>query len=169
MDMDEQRGGQGERAFEELLRAGRLVAPERLPLAVARAAQHFGGRDVEMLLVDPGQDVLVLLAGREAPVRIEGSLPGRVFRHVDAQEVAVEGGHRLWLPLLDGVDRLGVLGLTFSALDDLTRSRAQQLAWLVAETLMSKSSYGDSLVQTARLGPMTLAACSGSSRREARN
>ena len=158
VDMDEERAGQGERAFEELLRLGRLVAPERLPLVAAGAARHLGGRDVEMLLVDHGQDVLVPLAGRDPPVRIDGSVAGRGFRQVALQQIAVEDGYRLWLPLLDGVDRLGVLGMTFSALDDLARARAQHFAALVAELLMSKSNYGDSLVQTARLRPMTLAA-----------
>jgi hypothetical protein len=156
--VDQQRARQGERAYEELLRLGRLAAPERLPVAAARAAQHLGARDVEMLLVDHGQDVLVPLAGRAPPVRIEGSVAGRAFRQVETQEVAVEGGHRLWLPLLDGVDRLGVLGLTFTALDDRTRVQAEHVAMLLADLLMSKSSYGDSLVQTARLRPMTLAA-----------
>jgi serine phosphatase RsbU (regulator of sigma subunit) len=157
-DVDVERAGQGELAFGELLRLGRLLAPERLPRAAASAAQHFGGRDVEMLLVDHGQDLLVPLARSVPPVRIDGSVAGRAFRQVEVQEIAVERGHRLWLPLLDGVDRLGVLGLTFTALDDLTRARAQHFAALLAEILVSKSNYGDALVQTARLRPMTLAA-----------
>jgi serine phosphatase RsbU (regulator of sigma subunit) len=148
----------GELAFSELLRLGRLLAPERLPEAAAAAAEHLGGRDVEMLLVDHGQEVLVPLASSEPPVRIDGSVAGRAFRQVDVQEVPVPGGQRLWLPLLDGVDRLGALGLTFGELDDLTRARAQRFAALAAEILLSKSTYGDALAQTARLRPMTLAA-----------
>src|SRR5215218_3584371 len=148
----------GELAFCELLRLGRLSAPERLPDAAAAAAKHFGGRDVEMLLVDHGQVVLVPFGFTEPPVRIEGSVAGRAFRQVDVQEISVPGGRRLWLPLLDGVDRLGVLGVTFSELDELTRLRADRFAALLAEILLSKSTYGDSLAQTARLRPMTLAA-----------
>jgi hypothetical protein len=148
----------GERAFWELLRLGRLLAPERLPEAVTAAAEHFGGRDVELLLVDHGQELLVPLAASEPPVRIDGSVAGRAFRQVGIQEIAVPGGRRLWLPLLDGLDRLGALGLTFDELDDLTRTRADRFAALLAEILVSKSTYGDSLVQTARLRPMTLAA-----------
>ena len=150
--------GKGELAFWELLRLGRLWAPERLREAAASAAKHFGGRDVEVLLVDHGQEVLVPLAASAPPIRIEGSVAGRAFRRVEVQEIRVPGGQRLWLPLLDGVDRLGALGLTFTELDDLTRGRAQQFAALLSEILLSKSSYGDSLVQTARLRPMTLAA-----------
>ena len=150
--------GTGELAFWELLRLGRLWAPERLRDAAASAAKHFGGRDVEVLLVDHGQEVLVPLAASAPPTRIEGSVAGRAFRRVEVQEIRVPGGQRLWLPLLDGVDRLGALGLTFTDLDDLTRGRAQQFAALLSEILLSKSSYGDSLVQTARLRPMTLAA-----------
>jgi serine phosphatase RsbU (regulator of sigma subunit) len=150
--------GQGELAFWELLRASRLAAPERLPEAAAGAAEKFGGRDLEMLLVDHGQEVLVPLGGDGPPVRIEGSVAGRAFRQVESQEIAVEGGRRLWLPMLDGVDRLGVLGLTFSRLDELLHARAVHFAALLSEMLLSKANYGDALVRTARLQPMTLAA-----------
>jgi len=126
----------GELAFCELLRLGRLSAPERLPDAAAAAAKHFGGRDVEMLLVDHGQVVLVPFGFAEPPVRIEGSVAGRAFCQVDVQEISVPGGRRLWLPLLDGVDRLGVLGVTFSELDELTRLRADRFAALLAEILL---------------------------------
>jgi hypothetical protein len=80
---DETRGLEaGELAFGELLGLGRLSAPERLPDAAAAAAKHFGGRDVEMLLVDHGQVVLVPFGFAEPPVRIEGSVAGRAFRQV---------------------------------------------------------------------------------------
>jgi hypothetical protein len=151
-------GAQGELAFWELMRLSRLRAPERLPEAAADAAAHFGGQDLELLLVDHGQEVLVALGGSDPPVRIDASVAGRAFRHVETLEIAVEQGTRLWLPLLDSVDRLGVLGLTFGSLDDPTRARAERFAALLAETLMSKANYGDTLVRTARLRPMTLAA-----------
>jgi stage II sporulation SpoE-like protein len=150
--------GPGELAFWELSRLSRLAAPERLPEIAAGAAEHFGGRDLEMLLVDHGQEVLVPLGGAGGPFRIEGSVAGRAFRHVEVQEIAVEGGTRLWLPLLDGVDRLGAIGLTFSRLDDATRARAEHFTGLLGEMLMSKANYGDSVVRSARLRPMTLAA-----------
>ncbi len=150
--------GPGESALWELLSLGRLLAPERLPEVAATAVERFGGRDVELLLVDHGQELLVQLGGSEPPVRIDGSVAGRAFRQVGVQEIPVPDGRRLWLPLLDGVDRLGVLGLTFSEPDELTRTRALKFAALLAEILVSKSTYGDSLVRTARLRPMTLAA-----------
>ena len=111
-----------------------------------------------MRVVDHGQELLVSLAASDPPVRIDGSLPGRAFRQMEVQEVAVEDGRRLWIPLLDGVDRLGALGVTLSEPDEVTRTRAQRFAGLFAELLVSKSTYGDVLVQTARLRPMTLAA-----------
>jgi Stage II sporulation protein E (SpoIIE) len=148
----------GELAFAQLLHLGRLLAPERLPEAAASAARHLGGWDAEVWLVDHGQEVLVSLGAAEPPIRIEGSVAGRAFRQVEVQEVRVEDGQRLWIPLLDGVDRLGSLGLTFRGVDDRTREGAKQFAGLLAELLVSKSTYGDVLVQTARLRPMTLPA-----------
>src|SRR3712207_9595986 len=41
--------------------------------------------------------------------RSDGSLPGRVFQTVRPLPSDAEGLHRLWLPLMDGHDRVGVL------------------------------------------------------------
>jgi hypothetical protein len=58
--------------------------------------------------------------------------------------VNTESGRRLWLPLLDGAERLGVLGLTLPRVDDPLRKRCSWLATLIAEMLMSKDQYTDS-------------------------
>jgi hypothetical protein len=56
------------------------------------------------------------------------------------QEADSEAGRRLWLPLLDGAERLGVLGLTLPSVDDVLRERCSWLATLVAEMILSRTS-----------------------------
>jgi len=142
-----------------LLDGAHLVPPDALPALVADAAAELGAHDVELLLIDHGQSALVPFgAVPGAPLSVDGTVAGRAYRQVEPQEVALEGEHRLWLPLLDGLDRLGVIGLTFPAVDDLTRRRAHGFAALAAELLITKGLYGDAPTRTARLERMHLPA-----------
>jgi serine phosphatase RsbU (regulator of sigma subunit) len=71
---------------------------------------------------------------------------------------------RVWLPLLDGTERLGVLALTVdaAAAAELAHGRLglqlRRLASLVGELLMTKTMYGDTIVRLRRRAAMGLAA-----------
>jgi serine phosphatase RsbU (regulator of sigma subunit) len=74
----------------------------------------------------------------------------------------------LWLPLLDGSERLGVLAVTLSTValndsdDDPTRApvakRLRGFASLAGELIMTKTLYGDTIVRLRRRAEMGLAA-----------
>ncbi len=68
-----------------------------------------------MYLVDHEQYVLVPLPQQlhtdPEPLSVEGSLAGRCFRQVELQNA--DDGRRVWVPLLNGLERLGVLELGF--------------------------------------------------------
>jgi len=147
----------GERALSELLLRAHLAPPDALPGLIADAARGLGGRDVVVLLIDHAQGTLVPFGPGE-PLDVEGTVAGRAYRHVEAQEVPAGDARRLWLPLVDGIERVGVMGATFDALDDRTRWRAARFAALAAEVVITKSLYGDARARTARLEPMQLAA-----------
>jgi hypothetical protein len=91
-------------------------------------------------------------------VGVDGTVPGRAFRLLQIQEMQTADGTRLWAPVLDGVDRLGVLGVTMSAPDALARRRLTQLAGVTAYLLAVKATTGDTLTRVARREPMSLAA-----------
>lgn len=65
-----------------------------------------------------------------------------------------------WLPLLDGTEPLGVLGVTLpgSALDEPAQRRLQRFASAVTEVVITETFYGDNLVRGRRTNPTTLAA-----------
>jgi serine phosphatase RsbU (regulator of sigma subunit) len=67
----------------------------------------------------------------------------------------------VWLPLLDGVERLGVLEVVVPGAEPLPEdeiARLGQLAHLSAELVLSNSQYTDSYEWVRRRNPMTLPA-----------
>jgi hypothetical protein len=127
---------------------------------VRRAGKAVNAADVAIYLVDYEQMLLVPVpdgTGR-APLAIDTTLAGRAFAAIAVQEADLESGRRLWLPLLDGAERLGVLGLTLPSVDDPSRERCRWLATLVAELLVAKDQYTDTYSMVRRRQAMSLAA-----------
>jgi hypothetical protein len=143
-----------------LLEASHDLAPDDLVAAVTRAGRALNAEDVAIYLVDYEQTLLVPLPDGtdRTPLAIDTTLAGRAFAAIAVQEAPTESGRRLWLPLLDGAERLGVLGLTLPSVDDALRARCGWLATLVAELLMTKGQYTDSYFLARRRQPMGLAA-----------
>ena len=151
---------QGLEVLGHLLEASHDLAPDDLVAAVARAGRALRAEDVAIYLADYEQTLLVPLPDGtdRTPLEIDTTLAGRAFATIAAQEADSEVGRRLWLPLLDGAERLGVLGLTLPSVDDVLRKRCSWLATLLAELLMTKGQYTDSYFLTRRRQPMSLAA-----------
>ena len=154
----------GERLLLEVTAASHAIEPDRVEDLARHAAGSIGGRDCEIYLVDAGQESLVRSRCGEpdrSSFSIDGTLPGRAFRDVTIVATTPENdaaGRRLWAPLLDGVDRFGVIGVTFDEDSDWTRRHLAALAALMAGVLLSKSALTDCIVRSARLRPMDLAA-----------
>jgi hypothetical protein len=147
-------------ALGHLLDASHDLAPDELVAAVARVGQSLDAENVAIYLVDYEQTVLVPLADATdgTPLEIDATLAGRAFAAIAIQEADTESGRRLWLPLLDGEERLGVLCLTLPRVDHALRKRCSWLATLVAELLVTKGQYTDSYFLTRRRQSMSLAA-----------
>jgi serine/threonine protein phosphatase PrpC len=150
-------------AVHELLRRTHLTSPSDLGATIVQQAEVLGGSDVEVYLVDYGQSVLVALAPAQAPpLTVAGTVAGRAFSTTKAltSDSDSPAHRRLWMPLLDGTERLGVLGLTVaeSALDETLLATIERFAHLVAILLVSKSAYGDAFENVRRRQSMTIAA-----------
>lgn len=156
--------------FMALLEHTHLSAPGDIARVVAHDASIAGATDTVMYLVDYEQHELVplpvapgasLVADRLA---VQGTVAGRCFTATEVMDVTCDepGRRRLWLPLLDGTDRLGVLTLTVTAVDDVVPEQAlavwERLAHLVAQLVVSKSLYGDTFERFRRSQPMSIAA-----------
>ena len=154
-------------ALDTVLRGAHLMAPDALPELAAEGAAHLGAESTVLWLVDYEQTALVPLVGPRAGVGahqlVDRSVAGRAFRGVEPIEVDAEGGRRrLWVPLLDGVERLGVMEVVVPhrgqpLAHDLHRVLAE-FAHLVAELLVSNSAYTDHYEWFRRRAPMALPA-----------
>ena len=154
--------GFGERLLGVLLDRAHEMPPQLIAPLVAEEVARVGGRDVSILLQDYGQVLLVPLPGRGLVVGeselIAESHAGQAFLRATAIEVAQAEGVRMYLPLLDGSDQVGVMVLTLDAVDDDDRRLLRRLAGLVADILVTKHSYTDQFFLARRCEPMSVAA-----------
>jgi len=93
-------------------------------------------------------------------VSVAGTVAGRAFTSTTILKTPLEaGGHRLWLPLLDGTERLGTLAMSFAVeeISEQTMEACERYAHLVALLVASKSMYGDVFEVARRRKPMTIA------------
>jgi hypothetical protein len=134
-----------------LLEGTELAPPERLAEAAEAAGAALGVR-VTVYLADYDQRALHPLPRQGAPdvpgVGIDTTLPGRVFQQV--RTLPAEGREpRLWVPLLDGAERLGVLAVDVTDATDLydpgLRTQCRWLAILLGHLVTLVDQYGDGL------------------------
>jgi hypothetical protein len=151
-------------ALRRLLRQSHHARPEDLPEMAMRAAPMVDATALVIYLVDHQQRVLVPLVGGSSPRReliaIDGTLPGRAFSMVTSCAGEGEaGGFRLWVPLLNGSERMGVLEVVADApLSDQAADDCVSVASLLAELTVTRSFYSDTVERTRRREPMRLAA-----------
>jgi serine phosphatase RsbU (regulator of sigma subunit) len=160
-----------ESALDALLQASHLMAPHQLPELVAEHAAYLGAEEAIVYLVDLQQRVLVPFVGPAGPdlteilepLPVDSTLAGRAYQYVEVHTQPVEGGAvRVWLPLLDGIQRLGVLAVRLRGHDQRRDqhilARLRRFTSLIAQLMVTKSFYGDSIARTRRRGEMGLAA-----------
>jgi hypothetical protein len=147
----------------DLLAASHLAIPDDLPMLIVQHAKALGADDAGLYLVDYEQRNLMPVPSLDGSVRdgvvIDTTLAGRCYRTLDMQQSTGEDGRvRIWVPVLDGVERLGVLEFDF---DEHGRPGMEELAafaGLVAEIVMAKQAYGDLFERVRRRKPMSVAA-----------
>lgn len=160
-----------ELAFDLLLRGATLDAQHELPQRVASAAALLGAADCLIYLADLQQTTLAPFLEHSAVasvtaerLRIDGTVAGRSFQNVEVLTQALGGESvRVWLPLVNGTERLGVLAATLrkdqvAGLDGLFGLRLRRFAAVVAQLLTTKTMFGDSIVRLRRSSTMGLAA-----------
>jgi hypothetical protein len=147
-------------ALGDLALASFGMYADDLASAASRAAATLGG-EATMLLVDLDQVVLRSLddpAVADLPVETPGPGPALAYREervvVDVDSAG--GGRRLWVPLKDSAERVGVLAVRDGG--DVPDDEWLALASFLGELVVSKSAYGDAITLRRRTRPVSLAA-----------
>ncbi|MBA3267167.1 MAG: serine/threonine-protein phosphatase [Acidimicrobiia bacterium] len=149
----------------DLLRRSSLTPPDLLAADIAAALQGFGGHHLVLYVVDYEQETLQpvslgsdLLAEAPKGVRVESTMAGRAFQTQEVLTAPVDDGWRVWVPVRERAERLGVLELGFSSIDDELLTLTADLGLLVAHLIHSAGRYTDAIELRRRLRPMNLAA-----------
>ena len=155
-----------DRAIARVLDAAHEAPPHRLPEVVADGAALLGATSSRLWLSDAQRRLLVHLTTDPEPdtLPIEGSAGGRAYALAANVEIdRDDGGHHLWVPLIDGVDRVGVLELDLPAdghdeVAEPLRNAIRHLASIAAAEVVTRGQYTDQFIATRRRRPMTVAA-----------
>jgi sigma-B regulation protein RsbU (phosphoserine phosphatase) len=129
--------------------------PHRLGTAVMAAASQLDAAEIVIYLVDYAQTTLTPLGGPGVPhreaVSIDGTLAGRAYTATQAYETS----RQIWLPMLDGAHRLGVVEVV--PRDNANRAIFAALAALLGQLVSTRRWYGDAIEHTRRRLPMQVA------------
>ncbi|MFE5632962.1 PP2C family protein-serine/threonine phosphatase [Streptomyces sp. NPDC056463] len=149
-----------EDVLADLLSRSQLLSVRELAGLVDDAGRHMGLQGTAMYVADLQQIRLIALpqpgAARQENLDIDTSLAGLAYRTQQVQR-SRDGG-TAWLPMIDGIERLGVLMVTAPSLGDALLRRSETLAGVVALLVVSKSSHSDLLVEVERMRAMTVQA-----------
>ena len=121
----------------DALRQAQLADPAAIPEIVLRVATDLGASDVVVYLVDFAQSTLEPLPDRSAHADLpatEGvatTLAGRAFTDQTPQVVERDAGWRVFVPIVEGSDRTGVLALTVPEVDDGVLGQCEELGLFV--------------------------------------
>lgn len=152
-------------ALVDLLRASHHAPPDRLASLSAVAGRQLG-LEVVLYLVDHDQSRLVPVPGPESAQRdavtIDGTVAGQAFQRAETTGSSADGAPRLWVPVLDGLERLGVLDVqlddVLDAADPDLREQCEALATLLGHLVLTSGARGDALDAVRRRMPRTAAA-----------
>ncbi|MEU2061295.1 PP2C family protein-serine/threonine phosphatase [Streptomyces sp. NPDC013455] len=157
------------RALTGLMMASHVVTLEELPRMVAECAEAVGLYDVSFFLVDLQGRVLREVTGGGldaglggAELAVDSTLAGLAYQRVDLvaepDRPAARARCRWWIPVTDGVERLGALRADTEQDDGPTREALRALASMVALLVLSKRDFSDSYARLVRTAPMSVSA-----------
>jgi len=153
--------------LQEVLRRTHLATAAELATVVAEEARGVGVDSLVLYVIDYEQKLLVPVpapdaAGRE-PLTVMGTVAGRAFASTSILDIEPHAGEgrRLWLPLVDGTERMGAVEMTFcdwsDPLPEALVAVCERYAHLIAGMIFSKTAYSDFFELLRRRQPMSMA------------
>ncbi|EHR61255.1 PP2C family protein-serine/threonine phosphatase [Saccharomonospora cyanea] len=150
--------------ISDVIDRAHLTGGEDLAVIAGQATASLG-IELGLYLVDlPQRHLHPLPPHRGDPLPIDSTVAGRAFRLVEIYAVRDRqtGRPTLWVPVLDGAHRVGMLSLALpedtDADDPELRGSCWTLAGVLGQTVMSKLSQSDLLHRTRRPKPLSVSA-----------
>jgi serine phosphatase RsbU (regulator of sigma subunit) len=155
-----------EQVLTDVVEASHLAIGDRLSVMLA-AAMSRTGLTAQLWLVDTAQRVLTRAEpGRDHQLDLVGTLAGRAYQLGEILPGTDDDGRVLWVPVLDGTDRIGVLRIGLDDAHDTARdpgvaddpllpSRLSAVAGLMGHVVVSKTVYSDQLRRWRSNKPLT--------------
>ena len=152
-----------EQLLQALLAATHLVVPDDVPALIDQHGQQLGAASTVIYLADRDQHVFVPLSAAETAsveeAAIDRTLAGRSYRLLEVlHTLDAEDNRTVWVPVINGTERLGVLRFIFAAKADADEELLRAFSGLVAELVLTKSAYGDFFELARQRRPTSVAA-----------
>jgi hypothetical protein len=145
-----------------LMRPGdvaRVLTQALRPLGVSGARVYLADLQVRHLVPLPSEDSRDNQDDRDGEtLPIDATLAGRAYQTVTVQTSRAGDAHQVWIPLVDGTERLGMLRLTVTNVSEAALAWYRTFASLAAMIVMGKSGYSDTYARVQRTQPMALQA-----------
>lgn len=132
-----------------VLRAAQGADPASVVDLLAVAARDIGASDVVVYLVDFEQLVLEPLPDRAAHAdlpqmeEVATTMAGRAFLTREPVTVDRRDGARVWVPIIEGSDRTGVVAMTVAAADDRTVTECADIGLLAGYLIAAHTRCTD--------------------------
>jgi serine phosphatase RsbU (regulator of sigma subunit) len=131
------------------LRRAHGADPGSIVAILAAAADEVGATDVVVYLVDFSQTTLQPLpdhathADLPAAEAVAGTMAGRAFTDQRIIHAERDDGVRVWIPVVEGSDRTGVVALTLPSADDGTLEASGDLGLLAGYLIAAQARCTD--------------------------
>lgn len=152
---------QWRQAMVDMLKTTQLAQPDQVAERVNAAVAPLR-IDMTIYLVDEEQRLLHPLPERgkptPEPVPLSATLAGRAFTLVQTTRAGgADGPYRLWVPMVDGAERLGVVEVLLQEAQptDEVVEELQTVVGLLGHVVAGKLPYGDALHMVRRNQPMS--------------
>lgn len=150
--------------YAAVLRAARGADPASVIEILASGARDFGATDVVAYLVDFEQEVLEPLPDHAAHAdvpqaeTVATTMAGRAFLTSAPVTVERPDGMRVWVPIIEGSDRTGVLAFTLQQADDAALQQCTAAGILAGYLIAAHARCTDMYQLYRRRKAMSLAA-----------
>ncbi|MGK5638127.1 PP2C family protein-serine/threonine phosphatase [Streptomyces sp. URMC 126] len=149
-------GAVDEKRLEELIIEAQTALPVEMPGLAHRCAAALGLGSALIYLVDLQQQLLIPLDEAMEPLPVDHSPAGWAYRTLSPRVADTDDDVTVWMPLVDGAERLGVLAVRTASLDAAGLRRSRMLAHFFAMLITSKRAYSDWLAARTRTATMGL-------------